>query len=78
MTEEKAREIFQKVMKEKRQVHDLSSDNEILDDENLHNGISKNVADFLKLYNENSEEAFKEFETMKDEAEELLKGIIDA
>ncbi|ARJ56327.1 hypothetical protein [Campylobacter cuniculorum] len=77
MTEERAREISQKVMKEKRQVHDLSSDNEILDDENLHKGISKDVADFLKLYDENSEEAFKEFKAMIDEAEELFKDIIE-
>lgn len=72
MTREKAKEIFNKVIKEKEKISVMSSQNS---DEKLHNGINENVSSFLESYKTNKEKCVEEINTMKEKAEKLYEEV---
>lgn len=72
MQEKKAKEIFDKVIKEKEKINVISSQNS---DEKLHNGINENVSSFIQSYKNNKQECVEEINTMKEKAKKLYEEV---
>lgn len=72
MQEKKAKEIFDKVIKEKEKINVISSQNS---DEKLHNGINENVSSFIRSYKNNKQECVEEINTMKEKAKKLYEEV---
>lgn len=77
MNAERAREIFQKVIKEKEKMNvtSVTSTSVTSTEEYLHNGMSSHLSGYLKEYHDNKDAFVREIKNKSQEAEKLLEKI---